>query len=144
MGFGTSPAGVFPFGYGAPVSAAEPPDGPSGRPFLNASGDYEQDPDTRQLKQMPSLRQRVLIRVKTMRGSSSVLPLFGIQVPDKMGAGFERKLEFSIRQAFRVETDIERIMRIEQVIVRKVSSGRAEATIIYTDLTTGETAEVTA
>jgi hypothetical protein len=144
MGFGTSPAGAFPFGYGAPASAAEPPNGAAGTRYINpGSRDYEVDPDTRQFKQMPALRQRVLLKLATRKDSIPVLRDFGLGMPSKMGTGFERALAERIRVAFRQETDVEKVMRIDAVIVQRVSSGRAHVIFDYTDLSTGEPDRVT-
>lgn len=145
MGLGDSPMGQFPLGYSAAAAGIEPPDGPAGSRYLNpGSGDYELDDDTRQLKQMPALRQRVLLTIRTALGSSTALPGFGIGIPDRMGNGFERKIAERIHLAFGRMTDTEKVMRIEQIVVAKVSSGRAAVTLVYTDLSTGEQDQVTA
>jgi len=145
MGLGVKSVGLFPFGYGTPVTGAAPADGPSGVRYLNfQTRDYEVDATTRQLKQMPSLRQRVLIRLMTLVGSSTVQPTFGISLPDRMGDGFERIVNTAVRSAFRQETTIEKIMRIDQISTVKLSSGRAQITLIFTDLKSGNVDRVIA
>jgi len=140
MGFGTSPAGgSTPFGYGSPLPADIPPDGPSGCRYINpGKRDYELDPVTRQLKQMPALRQRVLLRLLTAKGSAAAIPTLGVELPRSMGTGFERVMADRVRSAFRDMTDTEKSMRIDSLEVSKLSSGRALVTLGYTDLTTGE------
>lgn len=144
-GFGLLPAGLGPFGFGVPPEAALPPDGPSGSRYINpATKDYEQDPDTLQLKQMPALRQRVLIAMTMRKGSAVTLPDLGVAFPTKMGTAFEAEVTASVRAALRQLTDIERVLRINAIAVERGASGRARVTLSYTDLTTGNTDQVTA
>lgn len=144
-GFGTAPMGSAPFGYGYGDEGVEPPDGAAGSRYINpASGQYEQDPGTRQLKQMPALRQRVLLKLRTIKGSSTVLPNLGIVLPRKIDQTFDAKVASGLRVAFRQETDVEKIMRIDGIAVRRLNTGRVEITLSYTDLTTGEADSVTA
>jgi phage baseplate assembly protein W len=145
MGFGTSAYGLSPFGYGTPTAAGiVPTAGAAGVRWLNSgSRDFEQDPDTLQLKQMPALRQRVLLKLLTTKGSVKINPGFGVGLPRKMGTGFEREMADAVKVAFEQETQIEKVMRLDAVEVVKLSSGRAQITVSYTDLTTGEEDEVT-
>lgn len=142
-GFGNSGLGSTPFGVGTPATATEPPDGPIGCRYLNPqTRDYETGGEGGQLKQMPPLRQRVVITMLTQVGSSTVLRDLGIKLPRKMDSFFESTVRDSVFVAFRYETEVSREMRIDEVFVERQPGGRAMVNLRYTDLTTGEDAEV--
>lgn len=133
-GFGAQPMGTSPFGVGTPTSATEPPDGPAGSRYLNpVTRDYEIDDTTRQFKQMPPTRQRVLLAVMTDLGSSA-LPRFGVKRPPRMGETFEREQANAVRRALRHMTDVEKVLSIDSIKVERGLGGRARTTIAYTDL----------
>lgn len=137
-GIGFLPVGTGPFGFGVPPSAAVPPTGPAGSRYINpATRDYQQDPATGQLKQMPPLRQRVLLTLLTVAGSSAAVPTMGVTYPRKMGDDFEAQVKAAVRYGMRQMTDIERVMRIDSIVVERGFSGRGRITLSYTDLTTG-------
>jgi phage baseplate assembly protein W len=141
-GFGICPGGAFAFGFGCGDAAPEPPNpelSTWGSRFINAgSGDYEYNSTTRQLKQMPGLRQRFLIKLTTVLGSNTVLPALGVGLPRKIDQSFERKVDNAVRIAMRQETDVDRVARIDSVsVVRGTNSGRVTITVAYTDLETG-------
>lgn len=143
MGLGTSSCGLSPFGYGTPTTTTAPPSGPSGTRFIDyRTRDFGIDSETGQLKQSSSLQQRIYIKLMTAMGSSTVQPTFGVTLPDKMGEGFEKQTALAVANAFKQETDVEKIMLIEQIVVEKLSTGRAQITLIYTDLTTGQLDQV--
>jgi hypothetical protein len=132
-----------PFGPGTPLVAAAPPTGTAGVRYLNpATRDYQQDGATGQLAQMPSLRQRVLLSLMTVLGSSSALPLLGIRIPRKQGPQFESEITAEIRFSLRQLTDVEQIARLDGVKVERGAGGRARVTVSYTDLDTGHSDEV--
>jgi len=135
--------GNTPFGLGTPIAAATPAD-QSEQAFCRYidpnSGDYQIDDANRSLAQMPPVRQRVLIILTTVRGSSSVLPWLGVNLPRKIDESFEVALRNSVRQAFRLMTDIEKSLQINDIIIAKLSSGRVRVTLSYTDLTQADTA----
>ena len=80
------PFGTGPMGLGTPVTASLPPKGPAGSRYIHpATKDYERDPTTGQLKQMPKVRQQVLLALTTLLGSASTLDGFGIRLPRKQG-----------------------------------------------------------
>jgi phage baseplate assembly protein W len=144
-GAGLAPAGLFPAGFGTGDDAPVPPSGAWGSRYINPStGDYEQDDSTRQLKQMPAVRQRFLLRLKTRRGSSSVRPNDGVMLPDKIDASFPKRVDDAVRTAMRQETDVEKVARIDAVTVARVAgnSGRVIVTVEFTDLTTGQADKV--
>jgi len=136
-GFGITPLASTPFGLGTPTPANEPPADPStfSRYINPGSGDYERDPATGQLKQMPAIRQRVLLALKTSRGSSSVLPTFGFSGPKKIGANFEQIVRLRVRVALRQLTDVEKVARIESIVPTRRSGGRVGVVVVFTDLT---------
>lgn len=137
-GFGVYPSALSPFGLGTPIPATAPPTGTAGTRYLNpATGDYEQDPVTRQLAQMPTTRQRVLLAVMTLRDSMSVNRGFGVRLPRKMGTFFESEVTQAVRAALRHLTDTEQVIRIDSITVERGSGSRARIVISFTDLTTG-------
>lgn len=136
-GFGTLGFGSGPLGLGTPITAEAPPDGPAGCKFINpATGDFEQDADTHQLKQMPAARQAVLLALRTLQGSSSAIPGFGVRMPRKMGDTFEAEAKSAITTALAHLTGSGRI-RLDGVKVEKGLGGRARFTISFTDTSTG-------
>lgn len=141
-GFGIMGAGTGPMGLGTPVSASLPPDGPAGCRYLNpASKDYEQDPTTGQHKQMPKVRQQVLLALTTLLGSATTLQGFGIRLPRKMGDRFQAETEVSVRAALRHLTDTQRVIRIDSIKAEHGRGGRARITVSWTDATTGKRAD---
>lgn len=131
--------GLGPFGLGSPASASEPPEGSAGCRWLNpTTGDYEQDDDTRQFKQMPTVRHRVRMILGTKKGSSSTLPDLGVEWPSKMGDTYEAECKAAVALALQRMTDIEKVVRIDAVIVEKGAGGRSRVTVSFTDLTTGK------
>lgn len=129
-----------PFGIGTtmPTSAA-PPDGDSGTRYINpGSRDYERDTTTGHLAQMPSKRQRVLLALLTVRGSVSVDPLRGVVLPRKMTPTFVEDMRQSVRSALHYMTDVERSITVDSIDVLKGARGRAQVTVSFTDLETGE------
>lgn len=146
QGLGTGPMGLFPLGFGVGDPAPAPPTGNWGSRYINPStGDYEQDPATGQLKQMPGVRQRFLIRLKTKRGSSSVQPTLGVDLPKKIDASYVRRIDNAVRVAMRQETDVEKVARITAVIPTRDpgNAGRVNVTVQFIDLTTGLPDQVT-
>lgn len=140
MGFGSCPIGQFAFGFGCGDAAPEPPnrDGWGSRYINSGSGDYEYNSTTRQLKQMPGLRQRFLLKLTTRHGSSTVLPGLGISLPSKLDPSFERRVDNAVRVAMHQETHVEKVARIDSVTVeRGAVTGRVTITISYTDLESG-------
>ncbi len=130
--------GNTPFGIGTPVLAADPANQRDQKfsRYLNPnSGDYEIDPDTGGIAQMPAVRQRVLIIMKTIRGSSTSLPGLGIRLPPKIDETFELAVKNGIREAFSIMTDIEKSLSIDGMQIKRLSSGRIRVIFAYTDLT---------
>lgn len=138
-GFGQTPMGTSPFGLGTPVARAPEVTGNWGTRWVNPdSRDFEIDSATNQYKQMPEMRQRVYFALVESFGSSTVRPKDGLKRPEKMGTGFERLQEAEVRAALHHLTDVERVIRIDAIIVERVNSQRAHTTVQWTDLTTGE------
>lgn len=134
------PIVTSPIALGSPN---EVDDIPTGKGSLSrwinpGSGDYEQDPITLQLKSMPSVRQRVVLIMRTMRGSSTVMPHVGVERPDRMDDTFEYTMKRNVRDAYRQLTHVEKVIRIDQIVVGRTSTGRATVLMVYTDLTTGQ------
>ena len=93
---------------------------------------------------MPVTRQRVLLCLLTIRGSSSTLPDLGIRAPTKITESFEQDMRAAVQSALYVLTTVERVVRVNSIDVAKYPGGRALTTVNYTDLTTGEDDSVTA
>lgn len=138
-GFGVYPSCVSPYGLGTPTPAEAPATGPAGCRYINpATGDYQQDPTTKQLAQMPATRQRVLLAVTTLINSSSVKRTFGIKLPRKMGTLFDSEMKQSVRSALRHLTDDEAVIRIDGITVERGRAGRSLTTVEWFDLETGK------
>lgn len=138
-GFGLLGFGTGPFGLGLPVSASVPPDGPAGCRYLNPSSkDYAQDSSTRQLQQMPKVRQQVLLALTTLKGSASTLREFGVRLPRKMGDRFQTEAEQSVRLALRHLTHTQKVIRIDYVLAEHGRGGRGRITVAWTNLETGK------
>ncbi len=137
-GFGVLSFGTGPAGLGDPVEASAPPTGSAGVRFLSVkTGDYEQDDDTGQLKQIPASRQKVVLALRTIEGSSSALTTFGIKHPRKMGDRFEAEMRNAVQVALRHLTETQKVIRIDQIIVEKGAGGRSKTTVVYTDIASG-------
>lgn len=138
-GFGLMPFGTGPMGLGTPVTASLPPNGPAGSRYINpATKDYERNPSTRQLKQMPKVRQQVLLALTTILGSASTLDGFGIRLPRKQGDRFQSQMENSVRAALRHLTSVERVIQIESIKVESGRGGRARITVSWSELATNQ------
>ncbi len=134
-GFGVLGFGTGPFGLGVPVSASVPPDGPAGCRYLDSSSkDYFQDSTTRQLQQMPKVRQQVLLALTTLKGSATTLPEFGIRLPRKMGDRFQAEVTNSVKLALKHLTDTQKVIRLDSVLAEHGMGGRARITVSYTEL----------
>lgn len=138
MGFGTDPLGTSPFGIGTPVAAQPLPEGPAGSRYLDPLvGDYRVG-QLGQLGQMPPVRQRVLLALRTLRGSSTVLPGFGLVLPRKLDEKAEANVRNAVLAALRRMTDVERVLRVESVVAQKHPGGRLAVLVAFSDLTTGQ------
>ena len=137
--------GLIPLGFGTGDDAPVPPGGEWGSRFIDPiTKDYAIDPATGQFKQMPPVRQRFLLRLTTVLGSSSVRPGDGVVMPRTITASIEREVDDAVRVAMRVETNVEKIARIESVKVIRdpQNTGRVAVVVSYTDLTTGREDQV--
>jgi len=136
-GFGLLEFGLGAFGLETPDEAPEPPTGQPGSRYINpATGDYEIDATTGQLKQMPRTRQRVLLALITLRKSASMVPGFGNSLPNKMGTAFEVQVRQAVRLALKHLTETEEAIRIDSILVERGANSRARVTVSYTDLET--------
>jgi len=143
-GFGLMPFGLGPFGLETPDDPPEPPTGTAGSRYINpATGDYETDGVTGQLKQMPRTRQRVLLALVTLRRSASTSPGFGGKYPRKMGTTFEIETRQAVLFALKHLIEVEKAIRIENILIERGLGSRARITVSYTDLDTNEPDQVT-
>lgn len=128
-----------PLGHGQEVPATNPsPIVSTLSRYINpATKSYEIDPDTGHLAQMPPVRQRVLIALSAVKGSSSVLPNLGIRRGGAVTARTENRLQHEVRGALREMVE-EGVLRIERIFMEELPGlGRIRLTVQYTDLTAG-------
>jgi hypothetical protein len=139
-GFGIYSAGFGAFGLSTPAVAPAPATGPVGSRWINpATKDYELNPQTKNLKQMPLTRQRVLLALLTIQGSSTTASRFGVSLPTKMGNTFEIECKNATRAALsHLTSGNSPDIVIDRIDVERGKSGRAQITVTYTDLNTGE------
>lgn len=137
MGFGLDAFGTAPFGIGTPVAAQPLPTGPAGSRYIGSvSGDYQVGPGG-QLAQMPPLRQRVLLAVRTVKRSATLTPGLGIKMPTKLDGKTVVNVTNAVRSALYRLTDVERVMRVDAILVQKRPGGRVDVIVSFTDLTSG-------
>ena len=131
-----APIGSSPFGFGTPVAAPLPAtQGPALSRYINpGSGDYEIDATVGQFASMPALRQRVLLIMSTEIGSCLAMPQLGISRPRKIDQSYVASTRAAVRKAFYRLTDVERVMRIQDILVEKLTNGRVGLTLVYHDL----------
>lgn len=138
-GLGNSPIGLTtPFGLGTPDAALAPPTiAPQEARWIDpVAKDYVVGPDGEYLR-MPRLRQRVLLALGTILGSSSVQPTAGLKLTDRIDANYERRTQFAVKSAlaFLVASGE---LRVDSVTVTEDRPGRTTTLVAYTDLLTGE------
>lgn len=143
-GFGIYSAGFGAFGLGTPADPPDPPTGSAGSRWINpATRDYENDGATGQLKQMPGVRQQVLLAIMTVKGSATTAPRFGVKLPGKMGTSFEAECKAATRSALAHLTSGDTpAIRINFIDVERGRASRARITVDWTDITTGEPDQV--
>jgi hypothetical protein len=140
-GLGVTPAGVTPAGMGTPTEVAAPPDPASLANYLNPrTGDYGVASDGG-IERMPLLRHRVLMLLKTELGSAAPESNIGLRLPAKIDKTFPQRAKEAVRAALEPIPKSE--MRIDAIDVLVVGTGRADITVSYTDLTTGNSGTVT-
>lgn len=143
-GLGMTSLGMTPFGVGTPATAAAPPTStPTATRFLNKdTRDYEVAPDG-ELKRMPSVRHRVLMLLGAKKGSSTVLPELGLELPDRIDGRYAQLADQRIRAALNplIRSKELRITAIR--VTRSPVTGRVDHLIAYADLTTGNPDTVT-
>jgi phage baseplate assembly protein W len=89
---------------------------------------------------MPVVRQQVLLLLRTELGSAAHEPEVGLRLPQKMDQSFEQRARGAVLTALEpIGDDI----RIDAIPVERIPTGRADITVEYTDLTTGNADTVT-
>lgn len=137
--FGSAPFGSSGVGLGVPATAGEPPNGPAGSRFIDpVTKDYAVDSTTRQLQQMPPTRQRVLLLLTTVIGSASTLPAIGVRWPRKMGDTYGAQVKNAITAALYQLTQVEKVIRLKDVLVEKGRGGRSRITVVWVDISTNK------
>ena len=132
-----APLGETPLGFGEFTEAPTPPTVPSSfvRYINPATGDFEIDPNTGHLQQMPAVRQRVLIALTARRGSSTTLTELGIQWGGTLDRTAEYRLRAAVTQALADLIAEPAIFRLDSIDFERTSLGRARVTVNYTDKT---------
>lgn len=142
-GLGLFPIGSTPFGSGTPDEAQPPPSGvPDLANFLDPStGDYVVLDDGSYAR-MPLVRHRVLMCVKTVLGSAAHEPNVGLRLPKRMDQSFKQRARDAVLASLAI---IGSDIRVDDVIVLTDanSTGKADITIVFTDLTTGNSDTLT-
>lgn len=141
IGLGVSLMGSAPFGAGTPDEATAPPaDIPERANFIDPrTGDYVVQDDG-SYQRMPVVRQQVLLLLKTERDSAAAAPDIGLDLPRRMDQSFEQRARGSVLMALEpIGNDV----RIDAVPVERIGTGRADITVEYTDLTTGNAETIT-
>ena len=141
QGFGQVPFGTTPFGFGVPDEAQAPPTtAPEGSNFLNPrTGDYEHDEDG-EIQRMPTTRHRVMMLLRTLKESAAYERDIGLKLPDKIDQSFKQKTDQAVREAL---LPVGADAKIEAVITNVGTSGRVDITVVFIDLTTGNSDTVT-
>lgn len=140
-GLGAFPIGTTPFGAGTPAEAPVRPERPPEQAvFLDPrTGDYVVADDGA-YQRMPIVRSQALMLLKTKRGTAAHEPELGLQLPDKMDASFAQRAREAVLAALApIGDDI----RIDAVPVKTIDTGRADITVEFTDLTTGNSGTLT-
>lgn len=137
-GAGTIEAGFGPCGLGTPISGEPAPLPGAGSRYINpATRDYEQNAVTKQLKQMPAVRQRVLLALITVVGSSTAMTGLGVRLPRKMGTTYEAEVRAQVMLALNQLVQVEKVIRVDAIDVLRGSGGRSQITVSYTETSTG-------
>ena len=146
-GAGAAPAGSSAAGIGTVATVAAAPKPGAGSRFINQlTGDYEVDPTTGQYAQMPPVRQRVMLALTTVIGTSTAQPQLGLKAPRKIKSTYVAEMQIAVRSALRHLTREDApVIRIQAIDVVKIGVGRVRVTVSYLDLTTGrpDTAAIT-
>jgi len=140
-GLGAFQLGSTPFGDGTPVAILAPPDDlPELANFIDPrTGDYVVNEDG-SYQRMPLNRQRVMMLVSTKLGSAAPEPTVGLKLPDKIDQSFPQRVREAVLEALLpIGDDI----RIDAVTTNVIGTGRADITIEFTDLTTGNSDTLT-
>lgn len=131
------------FGAGSPTTGSAPPILSRASRYINPyTRDYEFDTNSRGFRRILSVRQRVQLALGTIRGSSTTSPNWGIVLPRRIGPQFAAEAEAAVRQALSQMTDVEKVLRVDQVDVTTYHM-RSRIVVWFTDLTTNSQAQET-
>lgn len=135
----------MPFGVGTPATAEAPPTkAPVNAAFIDyRTRDYVIDAEGA-IARMPITRQRVLLALSTLLGSSSVQPEAGLALPRRIDESYPQRAKAAILQAlaFLVPNDI--AISSDDIEVDTTSIvGRVQIAVSYVDLHTGQPDQVT-
>jgi phage baseplate assembly protein W len=132
-GFG-APWAVTPYGSGTPISTAAPPGLIYRAAYIDPiTRDYVVVDDGN-LGRMPIVRQQMLLALLTQKGSSTVLPNFGLELPKKIDENTPRLVRFAVERAVAHITGRQRAKLLD-VVVEQPTMIRLQLTVSYRDLT---------
>lgn len=137
-GLGTMALGTGPLGIGDPTEADEHPDAAQSLStwVSPATKQYEINSTTGALAEVPPVRGRMLYCLTQKLGSSALLPDDGINYPTRVDETYDNKVRAAIRAATRQLTDVEKVARIDEIIIEE-RGRRSRGLVRFTDLTTG-------
>lgn len=136
----TAPLGS-PFALGIPATASEPATATELSRYIDPNnGTYRIDASSGVYGTMPATRQRVLLALMTLRGSSTVLPDFGLIMPRKLGPSTLAQVQDAVRRAL---SHLTGVITIDAIELKRTHPGRGEVNVSFTDITSGERDEVT-
>jgi phage baseplate assembly protein W len=131
-----------PFGPGTPLPATAPPEFPAERAaYMDPrTRDYVLDSES-ELSRMPVVRQQILLALTTKRGSSTVDPGFGIELPKKIDENIATTMRNAVERATAHITSAGRASITDVTVERHMLGVRT--IVSYNDLTLGTTDFVT-
>lgn len=142
MGFGLSPMGLFAYGSGTPLPADQLSDNVTNARYISVNNGDFLALDDGSLADMPPIRQRVILALATEKGSAAGLEWLGITLPKKIDAAFETAARNAVRLALYQLLEVEKVIRLDAVIVEKLTQGRVVLNVSYTQLDNKESTTV--
>lgn len=132
-----------PLGTGIPATADQRPPGASFSRYLDGKGQYVINAETGRYENMPPVRQRLVIALRHLMGSSTVAP-DGMRYPKIVSKRTKNELQTEVRRVSRQMTEIEKVMKLEDVIIEPTEwASRVIVTVKFEDLTTGQQDSIT-
>ena len=133
--------GLFPAGYGIYGSSGTPDELPvpsftNGAAFVNQNGDYE-DGGSGDVVKTTSAAQRVMLLLRTVKGSVVADATLGVTYPTAVDASFETRMRYAVQDALSPAT-LDGSISIDSIKIERTMASRASITVVYTVTATGE------